>query len=77
MSCHCYLQPQGIGALLLNRPPRGLHVQLHFTAQKVVGVEAAQYQVGVGDGGLAAALAVGYRPWVSARALWPHSQYAT
>ena len=37
---------------------RGLGVEGHAAAEEVVGVEAAEDQVGVGDGGLGAALAV-------------------
>ena len=48
----------------------------HLAAQEERGIEPAKGQVGIGDGGLLAALAVADRPRIGARALRPHPQDA-
>ena len=50
--------------------------QLHFTTEKVVGIEIAQHQIGIGDGGFGAALPVTRRAGISARALRADVQQA-
>ena len=48
-------EPVGEGG---DGPVGGVGVEGHAAAEEIVGVEAAEDQVGVGDGGLGAALAV-------------------
>ena len=57
-------------------PVRGVGVQGHAAAEEVVGVEAAEDQVGVGDGGLGAALAVAGGAGRSAGTLRADAQHA-
>src|SRR4051812_15116524 len=53
----------------LDRAFSGSNVELQAPAEKEVWVKVAEQQVGVGDGGLAAAAAVTGRPRVGARAV--------
>ena len=55
---------------------RALRVELQFPAQKEVGVEPAQHQVGVGHGGGFAAGAVAAGAGPGARALGSHREHA-
>ena len=70
------VQPERVGAFLLDRRARRGHVQLDLTAEKVVRVEAAEHQVGVGHRGLAAAFAVADRTGVGAGAARTDAQRA-
>ncbi len=58
----------------LDRAPRRLGVEADFAAEEEVGIEAAQHDIGVGDGGLGAAAAVAGRAGVGARAARPDAQ---
>src|SRR5690606_17366771 len=54
------------GELFLDRPSRTLQIERHRSAQKIFRIEAAEHQVGVGDGRLAAAAPVA--DWTRVRA---------
>ena len=55
---------------------RRFHVEGHFAAEEVLGVDAAEQQVGVGHRRALAACAVAGGAGVRARALGPHAQHA-
>ncbi len=52
------------------------HIERHLAAQKLVGGQPAQNQVGVGDGGLSPAVAVAHRAGIGPGAGRPHPQRA-
>ena len=65
-----------LGATPRNAVARGVDAEPHLPAQEIGGVEPAQRQVGIGDGGLLAAVAVADRPRIGTRALRPDAQDA-
>ena len=70
------VQPERVRAFLLDGLPcRGL-VQAHLAAEEMVGVEALQDEVRIGDGRLGSSLPVAGRSRVGARALRPHAEHA-
>ena len=67
--------PKGLGDAR-DRLLRRCHVEGHLAAEEVLGVDAAEQQVGVGDRRALAAGAVAGGAGVRARALGPHPQHA-
>ena len=62
--------PSGLAILLVRCPLRApSRVELHLAAEKVIRAEAAEHDVGVGDGRLGAAAAVADRAGIGAGAL--------
>ena len=70
------LHAQRLGAVLFDGALRGRWVEGDFAAEKIVRVEPAQYEVGVGDRGLRPALAIADRPGVGPGALGADSEDA-
>ena len=71
----CILRREGQGlAQPGKRRTRGGKIQRHGPAQEEGGIETAQHQIGVGDGGRLAAAAIGDGPGLGAGALRPHMQ---
>ena len=68
-------EPERPGHPLLDGPPRPIDVERDLAAEQVRR-DAAEHQVGVGDGGLLAAGAVADRARLRPRALGPHRQRA-
>src|SRR5262249_58399221 len=64
------------GAARFERAPCAFDVELDLTTEKTVGAEAPEDEVGIGDGGLAAAEPVAYRAGLGARAFRPNMQRA-
>ena len=60
---------QRLGDLLGDAARGGIGVELHLTAEEVVGIEPTKHDIGVGDGRLGAAPAVADRARIGARAL--------
>ena len=57
-------RPSGLATLLAHRALAAVQVELHLAAEKVVGVEPAEQQVGVGHGRLGAAAAIAGGPGI-------------
>ncbi len=53
----------------------GARIELHPPVEKVIGINSAQHNIGVGDGRVDAACAVARRPRFGAGALRPHAQH--
>ena len=67
---------QPVGAPFFDGRASGFHVEFQFSAEKILGINTTQDQVGVGDRGLPPALAVSGRPRVGSGALRTDSQHA-
>ena len=70
------LKPSGSAILSLERAFGGRNVELHLAAEKALGVEPAEHQIGVGHRRLGAAEAVAGRSGRGARALRADAQRA-
>ena len=70
------LSPQRIADLALERALGGRRIELHLAAEKAIGAEPAEHQIGVGHRRLRAAEPVAGRPGRSARALRTEPQRA-
>ncbi len=62
-------QSHRLGEMFVQGPPGGVLVEFHLAAEKAVGADIAQHQIGIGDGGQFAAAPIACRTRIGFRAL--------
>src|SRR6185312_14213199 len=64
------IDPKRLGDVLLQRLLRSRYIELHSATGKIIGIEEAKDQIGIGDGGQLATPAIARGTWRCPSARW-------